>query len=331
MPPVQPVELVQAILDAVEESGYSSLLMSSQRTHPRKFAISAPDSTALSLWVYAWTLTHGGRESLPNEYRIQMTSVASPLQLNPTGLTVLIGYEPNRKMLAGFDLSRHSVFTQGSPSVQIDIRTLDQALQNGLAFDRKSNNEIAIGVRPDQFVTYAVNADALHKYGSNAAILNMLDRAAALQTIPDSDLAAMNAPRKRVIQNVSRMSRAANFRKQVLQAYDYRCAVSKIQLRLVDAAHVLPVGAPGSTDDVRNGIALAPTFHRALDAGLIYLDASYNMRINARKKVSLATLHLDGGIQNFEAVLGRILLPPDRRQWPDVSLINKANQYRLIG
>jgi len=242
-----------------------------------------------------------------------------------------MGYEPNRMMIAGFDLSRHSVFTQGSPSVQIDIRALDQALQNGLAFDRKSNNEIAIGVRRDQFITYVINAEALHKYGSNATILRMLNRATELQTISEAEMSSMNAQRKRVVQTVSRMSRAANFQKQVLQAYDYRCAVSKIQLRLVDAAHVLPVGAPGSIDDVRNGIALAPTYHRALDAGLIYLDTSFNMRINPRKRISLATLKLDGGIRGFEVSLGKILLPPDRRQWPDVSLINKANQYRLIG
>ena len=32
-------------------------------------------------------------------------------------------------------------------------------------------------------------------------------------------------------------------------AYDQRCAVTRIQLRLVDAAHILPVGAEGSTID----------------------------------------------------------------------------------
>ena len=49
----------------------------------------------------------------------------------------------------------------------------------------------------------------------------------------------------------------------------------KRNLDLVDAAHILPVGAPESIDDIRNGIAIAPTYHRAYDNGLIYLDEDY--------------------------------------------------------
>jgi len=53
-----------------------------------------------------------------------------------------------------------------------------------------------------------------------------------------------------------------------------------MQLRLVDAAHILPVHTEETIDDVRNGIALSPTYHRAFDGGLIYLDENYAMRIN---------------------------------------------------
>jgi hypothetical protein len=60
-------------------------------------------STVLS--VYAWTLTFGGRPSLVNEYRIQMTSVESPLEIAVDGPTVLIGYEPTLRLFGGFDLA----------------------------------------------------------------------------------------------------------------------------------------------------------------------------------------------------------------------------------
>ena len=40
-------------------------------------------------------------------------------------------------------------------------------------------------------------------------------------------------------------------------------SASRIQLGLLDAAHILPVGADGSHDGVTNGLALAPTYHRA--------------------------------------------------------------------
>ena len=129
---------------------------------------------------------------------------------------------------------------------------------------------------------------------------------------------------------VNRVSRAANFRLQVLRAYGFRCAVTQMQLRLVDAAHILPVQAPGSVDDVRNGVALSPTYHRAYDNGLIYLDESYVMKVNPEKGRELAALHLDGGIEVFKSSLNKIILPPDKGQWPHIPLIRKANSFRGI-
>ena len=117
----------------------------------------------------------------------------------------------------------------------------------------------------------------------------------------------------------------------MLCAYDNRCSVTRIQLRLVDSAHILPVHAEETTDDVRNGIALSPTYHRAFDGGLIYLDEGYVMRINPEGELQLATLKLHGGIEDFKYYLGkRIYLPPDKRQWPELKIIKKANEYRRV-
>jgi putative restriction endonuclease len=331
MPVVPAEELVQALRDAIEESRHSSVPLSTVRTHPRKFGVFAPDDSHTELWVYAWTLTPGGRPQLAHEYRIQMTTVRSPLQLNPNGLTVLVGYEPNLKLFGGFDLDRHRTFTTGSPSVQIDIRIVERALQDGLAFHRKGNNELAIGIRPDQFMTYAYNSNDLHKYGVSARVHRLLGRASALEPIPETDLTALAPPRRRLVQTVSRLSRSANFRQQVLQAYGHRCAVTKVQLRrLLDAVYILPVGAPERINDVRNGIALSPAYHRAFDTALIYLDDTYTMRINPAKEGELTRLRLDWGLARCNASLGKILLPPDRRQWPGTSFIQKANRLRRV-
>ena len=331
MPAESSRELVAALTDAVEASGYSALLLNrSLREHPRRFLVTSLDGEKVSVWIYAWTLTPGGRPSLPNEYRIQMTTVTSPLPLNPDGPTGLIGYEPDLRMFAGFDLSRHCTFTTGSPSVQIDIRTVREALQHGLAFDRKSNDEIAVAIRPDQFMDYIANAAELHRFGRFPDTFNLLTRASSLVQISDEDVSHLSQPRRRIVETVCRLSRKSNFRQQVLNAYGNRCAVTRVQLRLVDAAHVLPVGAPDSSDDVRNGIALAPTYHRAYDNGLIFLDDDYNMKINAAKETDLRALNLDGGLQTFTSHLGRVNLPPDRRQWPNLSLIRKANAFRRI-
>lgn len=331
MPAAQSHLLVSAILDAFQDSEAAAVLISPLRQHPRKLILSTPEGHPVSLWVYAWTLTHGGRKSLPDEFRIQMTTVRSPLDLNPLGYTVLPGYEPNLRMFAGFDLRRHTTFTTGSPSVQIDIRVVRQAFQDGFAFDLKDNSEIAAGIRPDQLLAYVHNADALHKFGRQAMMFGLLTKASSLQMISDDEIASLPTERRRLVQTVSRLSRQANFRQQVLYAYGHRCAVTGLQLRLVDAAHILPVGAPGSCDEVHNGLALSPTYHRAFDNGLIYLDDEFRMRINPQKGSTLVTLRLGGGIEGFRASLGKILLPPDRRQWPSPSLVQRANRFRQIG
>lgn len=93
---------------------------------------------------------------------------------------------------------------------------------------------------------------------------------------------------------------------------------------------MLPVAAPGSADHVLHGVALSPTYHRAFDNALIYLEDSYTMRINPDKQGNLLTLKLDGGLQAFKASLRKIHLPPDRRQWPDQRFIRKANRFRRI-
>jgi putative restriction endonuclease len=329
MPAIPASLLISAITDAFLESGYTGQLASPVRTHPRRFvAIGPTGSTNLS--VYAWTLTFGGRPSLANEYRIQMTSVESPLVIAADGPTVLIGYEPTLGLFAGFDLVRHRTFTSGSPSVQIDVTELRRAETDGLSFHRKSNDEIAVGIRPDMFMAYCLNAALLHRFGREANVLRLLNQASHLQQPAPQEVEVLSTQRQRVVQEVSRLTRLASFRQRVLFAYGNRCAVTRVQLRLVDAAHILPVGADGSADHVINGLALSPTYHRAFDAGLIYLDDRRQMCLNEGQRHLLERMDLGGGLDTFRAPLGPIFLPPDPNQRPSQDFIRRANRFRQI-
>ena len=261
MPAASPSALVDAVLDGFRRSGAAAFFLSGRvRTHPRQFAVEYMGDS-ISVWVYIWTLTPGGRDTLPDEYRIQMTAVVSPLALNPTGHTVLMGYHPDLSVFAGFDLARHRNFTTGSPSVQIHINAVHTALQTGLSFHRKSNQEVTVGIRADQVLNYVMSSGLLHKYGRESRVGALLNQATdPTQTAP-TPAENMSAERKRVVGEVTRFSRSANFRRSVLDAYDSRCAVTRGQMRLVEAAHILPVPAPGSNDHVSNGICLSPTLH----------------------------------------------------------------------
>lgn len=329
MPAVSPTQLVNAIREAISESGFFGSLLSPPRQHPRKFFITSPQGMSETFWIYIWTLTHGGRPSLPDEYRIQMTTVQSPLELNPSGRTLLMGYDADLGMFAGFDLESHRSFTTGSPSVQIDINAVKAAQQDGLAFDRKTNDEIAIGIRPDHLVDYAMNSTELHELGAFPDTFPLLSSAVKLEDIADTKLVSLPEPRKRIVRKVSQLARDANFRIQVMQAYGHRCAMTRAQLRLVEAAHILPVGAKGS-DEVRNGIALSPTCHKAYDQSLVYLDTDYEMKLNRSRVEDLKLHNLAGGLSQIKSHLGKILLPQDKQQWPDPQMIRDANELRQI-
>ena len=104
-----------------------------------------------------------------------------------------------------------------------------------------------------------------------------------------------------------------------------------MQLKLVEAAHILPVAAGSeSVDHVTNGLALSPTYHRALDRSLIYIGEDYAVHLNAEQAEHLKGLKLAAGLADFEKTLGKIHLPPDKNQWPDVRFIRKGNQARGI-
>ena len=117
----------------------------------------------------------------------------------------------------------------------------------------------------------------------------------------------------------------------MIEAYDGKCAVTKVQLRLVDAAHILPVAAKESSDDVCNGIALSPTIHRAFDNCLIYLDEDLVMRVNQEKVDELKAQGLDGGLSKFSKSLNKkIRLPAKKKHHPHPDYIKLANKFRRI-
>jgi len=80
-------------------------------------------------------------------------------------------------------------------------------------------------------------------------------------------------------------ARSAAFRRIVLQAYDYRCAATGWRIimpggsSLIEAAHIVPF-SDSYNDDPRNGLALTPTFHVALDRNLIAPGPDMKWRVS---------------------------------------------------
>jgi putative restriction endonuclease len=329
MPALPAGELVDALLRGLEEAGAQAQLTTPVRSHPREFLVVEADRS-YTVWVYIWTITHGGATRSPEEYRIQMTTVEPPLTMNPHGPTLLMGWNPEHGVFGGFDIKKHSDgFRAGSNSVQISLSALRSAQSFGWGFYTNQYNEIAVAFEPAELLNYLHNSEALHTQGAKVA--PFLNQVVRLETVPQNELEALSGPRQRIIQTFSKLSRNTNFSKQVVSAYQSRCAVTRTQLRLIDAAHIYPVEAQNSTDSIRNGICLSPTYHRAFDHGLIYLTTDMKMVLNVRKADRLAELNLAGGLPQFCRCLGQeIFLPANPNQRPSPDYIKKANEFRRI-
>ncbi len=99
------------------------------------------------------------------------------------------------------------------------------------------------------------------------------------------------------------------FRRLVTQLYDYRCAATGVRFLLpsgeamVEAAHIHPFHEAGD-DDPRNGIALSPNMHWAMDKNLIAPGPDLKWHVSST---------LDARVLDYAMLLelkGKPLLPP---------------------
>jgi len=88
-------------------------------------------------------------------------------------------------------------------------------------------------------------------------------------------------------QVVSRKERDPQFRHNVLQAYQYRCAVCDFDVRMgaktlcIEAAHIKWHSA-GGPDEVTNGIALCTLHHKLFDLGAFTLDEDRQFKVSEK-------------------------------------------------
>ncbi|AII51769.1 HNH endonuclease [Hymenobacter sp. APR13] len=113
--------------------------------------------------------------------------------------------------------------------------------------------------------------------------------------------------------------RSAVFKREVLRAYNYTCAISGLQListgtsavaPLLDACHIVP-WALSHDDTIGNGLALTPTLHRAFDRHLLRIDQDYRVRVASSFRELRGQEH---GLLQFEGE--KLRLPEQPAWWP---------------
>jgi putative restriction endonuclease len=321
-------DLLEKIVSAVNDPGWNVAYLEDIKQHPFYLQIYR-DNESYRVKIYVWHLTHGGGKAHPkDEYRIQITGVGQfePLQ---GGRTLILGYWKEADVFAGFDVRKHLAKLGSSPSIQIREDALRKAYVNGFEPCDKGNKEVAIAFRPDFFVDYLQSLEPLHDFGQSTKDLSVLSEVAQNPEINIADIEIQNVARKTTVVSVSKKLRDVSFRKRVLTAYNFHCAICGIQLKLVEAAHIIPVNHDNGTDETRNGLALCALHHKAYDQALITIAEVYSVQISRSRVSELQNQKLSDGLAKFSQDLRPlILLPPAVSDRPHAEYIRIANNIR---
>jgi putative restriction endonuclease len=320
--------LLDTILEAIEESGWGGIILDS--SHPFLLRIyNEEKGKPFNLRIYIWNVTHGGGSArAADEFRIQVTMAGGEMPtVRNSERTVLLGWHSDYAVFVGFDINKHVNLDSFSPSIQIKESALLAAHNKSFATYDKENGEIAIAFQPVFFVDYSINADALHATGSIPAEVELLDQ---IGTVSDEAIESVASDeRKEVISQIKKKYRDSSFRARVLTAYRMQCAMCGLQMRLVEAAHILPVAAPRSPDSTNNGLTLCVLHHKAYDRNLLSFNKEYRIEVNEERIKKLGEQNQLGGLDDFRSNLKpAIILPSDRRDHPDPELIESSRQFR---
>ncbi|KQZ54645.1 hypothetical protein ASD54_04785 [Rhizobium sp. Root149] len=299
--------------------------------HPAKVRL-IKDDLAIDAWLHIWNLTPGGRpKQMPLERRIQPTGIGDHFRSSRGFRTLILGWSDETGVFAAFDYNYHAGKIGSSSSTQTDLKALKDAAENGLGVFAKATGELSIAVRPDMLGIYVEQMNALHASGKDPDQLAIFRRMAADPlTVDVEDVNKhMPVPRRQVMTQTLRQLRDRRFSRHVLGAYSHHCAMCGVQLRLLDAAHILPVAHPESDDAVTNGVALCALHHRAYDASLVTFNNTYEVIVNRTLSSQLASQGLHGGLAEFKAALKpSLLLPHKLAHHPSHRMISAANKLR---
>lgn len=316
--------LLSLLVDSIVDAGWNCLIVSPNK--PFRLRIYTEDIKATEVEIYIWNCTHGGGQKRKDyEYRIQLTTEIP--RHSPAATTVLLGWHAGYQVFAGFDMNWHANQDSKSPSIQIHEDTLKGAHQKAFSVAQRQNGELAVAFRPALLVDYIFNCRALHEQNiapRDLSLLNNLDEADP-KVLPENSSNTRDA----TIAAFARKYRAADFRGRILSAYRHQCAACGVQLKLIDAAHIIPVASDASTDETTNGIALCKSHHWAYDRNLISFDTDYTIEVSSTEQSRLTAENFAGGLSYFKKGLrAAIILPADKRDHPSAEYIAHSRKIR---
>ena len=301
-------ELADRFIADLERGGAAVLVEGLISAKPARLRIITTEKPTDCL-VFLWNITPGGggpRVRPRGERRIQVTA-ANRFDLEPGKYTLIGGWSDEVSVWAFWDVMRHTRFSRNSPSFQVHLDTLERASHHGVATQKRKTDppEIVAAVSSEFLLWFVEQGGVLHHSGADhEKIPDLVDGTPEVEReFIDSSQDVSQVTRRLRLVETMRAYREARFRPTVLAAYSHQCALCPISLNLVDAAHIIPVSHPGSTDEISNGLALCRLHHAAFDNGLVGVRPDYQVVLNPRALSRLEELNFARGIEEFQQLL----------------------------
>ena len=327
MPFLSSGEILQAVIDACRH--HTEAVLFARGRNPFSLSVDGREVT-----LFVANVSHANRSD-PDEFRIQCPGdLPDQLAAQQAGGDVIsiLGYNADTDTFSAWDPER---FVQRSRvtqrfSLYTRMSNHQRARTDGFSVYRDASGQSVLLFRSEFLALYIGNTEVMHK-ATDRALQNIVSAYWETRTgVASRKLVAVAKKRIEITHN--QYARSPQFREAVREAYENRCAMCGVQLELIEAAHLVPHNHPKGLDNVSNGIALCVLHHKSLDTGLVYLDTSFNIHINAVRRRYLVRMEKIDGFRQFRRQLSdKIGLPQDPSDYPLIENIVLGNQLRGIG
>jgi hypothetical protein len=254
----------QTLLRIAELAGSGLRLESAARGWPGIGSIDLPSrAIRAALHVGPIGLSHRDRDAV--ERRFQNPGTDRPIVAPAGEIPLLLGLweEGANRVLVAFEAARRL----GKPtrfSLFIPLWLLEKAAVVGWAEHLSASDESVVAFHPALLPVYVemllqgarVSADTISSVLGASGLV---------------DSGALD-PEARARRAAFALVRDAGFGRQVIDAYEGRCAMCGLNLGLCQGAHIYPVSAARSPDEIWNALALCSNHHAAFDKHILWVE-----------------------------------------------------------
>ena len=281
------------------------------------------DGSAVATALHVSTVSSHARS--PHELRFQNPGDRSPVSDDGgSAVPVLLGIDDSAKpeVFVAID-GRSRVGRDARFSILFHKRIIAQARLKGWAVYESNTGENIYAFYPSLFPVFLAQITAKAPLPAEAVV--EAGQAAGLLDSLDNEKATSEAA-ERTTRAVTILVRRAGLGRKIRNAYDGACALCGIGSNLLAGAHIFPVEAAGSQDQVWNGISLCLNHHSAFDQHLIWINPT-TLKVVLHPEL-LKTAKTNAGTKHFvDSTMQTLSLPKLAAHRPRAEMFHARYQY----